>query len=247
MFDLLLKDSVRTVGNSTNSNQKEKDSSLEPKELINKALILEKFNKKESLDLYKEVVDRFKTAEDLFLKEYVAIALCNQAAILVGDCKLDHAIRLCDEVISLFGKVKELKTYVGDALVNKYYALKRKKQWPTIIETCDDVMHRFSNKDRDTREYVNFALQRKVDALYILKRYDEVIRTYDQFIDKFWACDNIYVKERVLQVLTYKAHDFLKSGNKEAANKVWEEIIGKFGEDPTMEEKIKNAQLAFEE
>ena len=203
---------------------------------------------KEAIAACDEVVRRFRTAKDLSLKICVAIALRDKAAILVRCGRLNEAIQACDEVIHQFGQIEELKTYVGDALVNKYYALKRENRRDDMIATCDDIMNRFSNKDRDTREYVNFALQRKVDALYILNRYNEVRATYDEFIDKFWPCDNDYVKERVLTVLVYKVHDFLKLGDEESADKFFEEaIVRRFGTDPAMKEKIKEERATFEQ
>ncbi|MBU2027599.1 MAG: hypothetical protein KJ814_08310, partial [Proteobacteria bacterium] len=119
----------------------------------------------------------FGDAEELPLRDGVALALLNKGVALGSLGRAEEEIAVYDEVISRFGNAEELplRERVARALMNKRVALESLARGEDAIAVCDEVISRFGNAEElPLRKQVACALNGKAWKVYEIGNYLEV-------------------------------------------------------------------------
>ena len=215
--------------------------------LFFKAIILNKLNKNvEAIEVYDEVIRRFKDSKENGLVRKVSSALYNKGVTLGKmDGKSEEAIEVYDEVIRRFKDSKEndILVQVASALYNKGVTLGQiGGKSEEAIEVYNEVIRRF----KDSKE--NGILKQVASALYnkgvILGKSEEAIEVYNEVIRRFKDSKENGILEQVARALHNKGGILGQMGGKsEEAIEVYDEVIRRFknSKENSILEKVASA------
>jgi tetratricopeptide (TPR) repeat protein len=206
--------------------------------LFLKAIILNKLNKNiEAIEVYDELIERFKDSKEDSLLELLAKVLSNKAIVLGKmNIRLEEAIIVCNDVIRRFNESNNNKILLCliKALVTKAVILgKIEQKVEKSIEIYDEVINRFGDlEDIDILEQVLLALQNKSSVLRNLDgKSEEAIIVYDEIVRRFGDSRDNRILEKVASALYNKGEILSKIPEKsEEAIIVYDEIVRRFGD-----------------
>ena len=188
--------------------------------LFFKAIILNKLNKNvEAIEVYDEVIRRFKDSKENGIVRKVSSALYNKGVTLGKmDGKSEEAIEVYDEVIRRFKDSKEndILVQVASALYNKGVTLGQiGGKSEEAIEVYNEVIRRFKDsKENGILEQVARALHNKGGILGQMGgKSEEAIEVYDEVIRRFKNSKENSILEKVASALVNKIEINLILGN----------------------------------
>ncbi len=210
-----------------------------------------------SLSSIEEVIDRFGTAEDPELQEWVARALITKGDLLRAQGNPDSALSAFEEVIDRFDTTEnqELQWSVAQALIDKGKVLQDQGNLEPALAAFEEVVDRFGSAEAPIlKARVSSALAFKAGALALSNRLTASVSAFEKSIEiidavepsKLPAYMALPLREMVATILMFKGTVQQVHGNLDAALSAFEEVVERFGtaEDPELQEQSVKALIS---
>ena len=162
--------------------------------LYGKAWCLERIEREQvAVDVYEEILARYRDAEDDTLRRQLARALYHYGVAVSRLDRTDDAIDAWDELVERFGEVQDPEFWrrVAGALERKAAAMRRLERLDDALQAYDEIVVRFTNSDyRQLRQKADMALSNKAFVLLLDGRLDEAIVVANAAVGRLGASED---------------------------------------------------------
>ena len=182
----------------------------------------------EAVQLYNDVVSRYKDRSEVEIARSVASAMLNNGFVTFKKGRYVEAIKIFDEMASAYKDRTELSLVenVAIAMVCKGDILKQLNDFENALNVYDEVVKHYRGRNEDLNiEIIASAMTSKAIMLVAVKRFAEAVAASDEMIERFKESNNSAVIEQVVATQINKGVALGELRRPEEAVKVYDEVL----------------------
>ncbi len=185
-----------------------------------------------ALEVYDQLVARYREHDEMPLAEYVAMALFNKGESLHALKRHEEAFEVCDLIVARYlEREMPLAETVARALFSKGVRLHALDRNDEALEVYDQLIARYADRQElPLAEHVASALFNKGSGLGVMARNGEALKAYDQLVARYVDRDELLLAELVAKALVNKGLLLGGLDRGDEAFEVYDQVVARYGE-----------------